>query len=183
MSMSRDDRVQVEHARLQHLAAAEREQLPRERRGARGGLADLVRVAAEALVVEALDQELAVAGDGRQQVVEVVGDATRQPPDRLHLLRLPQLLLEGPLVGEIANDRDMTSRPHVRGRDELDAALPAVGPVQCHLRVHRPFLEEARPQTVDRLLGHQLVEPEAERRLALDSEQLGCRGIQVDDPA
>ena len=41
----RDDRVQVEHARLQHLSAAEREKLAGERCGARGGLADLVGMA------------------------------------------------------------------------------------------------------------------------------------------
>ena len=39
-----DDGVQVEHARLQHLPAAEREQLAGERCGARRGLLDLLGV-------------------------------------------------------------------------------------------------------------------------------------------
>ena len=37
---------------------------------------------------------LGVAADHGQEVVEVVGDAAGEPPDRLELLRLPQLLLE-----------------------------------------------------------------------------------------
>ena len=51
-----------------------------------------------AVVVEPVDQELAVADDHRQQVVEVVRDAAGEPADRLHLLRLAQLLLELPLA-------------------------------------------------------------------------------------
>ena len=42
----------------------------------------------------AADQELAVAGDRREQVVEVVGDAAGEPADRLHLLRLAELRLD-----------------------------------------------------------------------------------------
>ena len=46
------------------------------------------------LVLEAVDQELAVAGDRGQEVVEVVRDAAGEAADRLHLLRLAQLRLE-----------------------------------------------------------------------------------------
>ena len=41
---------------------------------------------------ELAEQQLAVAHDDGQQVVEVVGDAAGQPAHRLHLLGLPQLL-------------------------------------------------------------------------------------------
>ena len=34
-----------------------------------------------------------------------MGDAAGEAPDRLHLLRLPQLILEPPLVGRAARDR------------------------------------------------------------------------------
>ena len=39
-----------------------------------------------------LEEELGVSVDDSQEVVEVVGDATRQPADGLHLERLAQLL-------------------------------------------------------------------------------------------
>src|SRR5438874_1165451 len=45
------------------------------------------------VVAEILEQQLGVAGDGRQDVVEVVRDPARQAADRFHLLRLAQLLL------------------------------------------------------------------------------------------
>ena len=48
--------------------------------------------------------ELAVAGDDRQQVVEVVRDPARELADGLHLLRLAQLLLEPPLLRHVARD-------------------------------------------------------------------------------
>ena len=62
--------------------------------GAIGGLHDLLRVGAPLVSVrEVLDEHLGVAVDGHQQIVEVVRDAAGEPSDRLHLLRLPQLLL------------------------------------------------------------------------------------------
>ena len=44
--------------------------------------------------LEFLEHEVAVAEDGREQVVEVVGDAARQAPDGFHLARLLELILE-----------------------------------------------------------------------------------------
>src|SRR5712692_1656854 len=38
--------------------------------------------------------ELAISQDGCQQVIEVVGDAAGEPPDRFHLLSLTELLFE-----------------------------------------------------------------------------------------
>ena len=43
---------------------------------------------------EAPRGELAEAEDDREQVVEVVRDPAGEEPDRLHLLRLPELLLQ-----------------------------------------------------------------------------------------
>ncbi len=89
--MSLNDRIQVEHARLQHLAPAEGEELPGERGGPLARLLDLLGVTPEALVLLAGDEELGVAADRGQEVVEVVCDAAREPADRLHLLRLAEL--------------------------------------------------------------------------------------------
>src|SRR5947208_143454 len=41
-----------------------------------------------------LQQVLGAAGDDRQEIVEVVGHAAGQAPDGLHLLRLPELLID-----------------------------------------------------------------------------------------
>ena len=40
------------------------------------------------------EDELGTASDGRQEIAEVMGHFTRQPPDGLHLLRLAALLFE-----------------------------------------------------------------------------------------
>ena len=93
----RDEGVEVDDLRLQHLLAAEGEELAHEARGPLGGAHDVLHLAQARVVrVEAPAQQLAVAHDHREQVVEVVGDAAREPADRLHLLRLAQLLLEPP---------------------------------------------------------------------------------------
>ena len=64
---------------------------------ARGrGLLDLLGVPPQPLVLLAGDQELGVAADRGQEVVEVVRDAAGEPADRLHLLRLAELLPRAP---------------------------------------------------------------------------------------
>ena len=50
------------------------------------------------------DQQLTEADDGRQHVVEIVGNAAGEPADRLQLLGLAQLLLEESLLGHVASD-------------------------------------------------------------------------------
>ena len=49
-------------------------------------------------------QDFDRAGDDGEDVVEVVRDAAGELADGLHLLRLPQLLLGGDLVGEVADE-------------------------------------------------------------------------------
>jgi hypothetical protein len=87
-----DDRIEVDHLRLQELLAAEREQLSRERPGAVSRFANLLDVAAQRLVVGHLgDRELGVAYDRHQVVAEVVGDAACEAPDRFKFVLLDQL--------------------------------------------------------------------------------------------
>ena len=50
---------------------------------------------------ETLEQELRVAGDHHQQIVEVVGDAACETSDGFHLLRLAQLLFESAAFGDV----------------------------------------------------------------------------------
>ncbi len=87
--------AQIENTQVEDLSAAERQQLSRERRRALGGAADF----GEILMVTALgpnvvQQHVAVALDGGEQVVEVVRNATGQLTDRFDLLRLSILLFE-----------------------------------------------------------------------------------------
>ncbi len=56
--------------------------------------------------VERADQEVAEAHDDHHHVVEVVGHAAREPPHRLHLLRLPDLLLRLDALGDVAAHPD-----------------------------------------------------------------------------
>ena len=82
-----DDLVHVEPLGEQHLLAAEREQLPRQRRRVGCGLPDLIDVVgARVALVEGVCEQLCVARDRREHVVEVVGDPTGELADRLHLL-------------------------------------------------------------------------------------------------
>ena len=89
------DVVEIEDDRLDDFAAAEREQLPRQL--SRGlarllNLEDVVAVAVQNLRV--VQQQLAVAQDGGEHVVEVVGNSPGQTPNRVHLLRAVIVLLE-----------------------------------------------------------------------------------------
>ena len=72
-------------------------------------LSDLLNVVAHRLAwLQVREQQIAVAQDDGQQVVEVVGHAAGKPPDRLHLLRLTQLVLQSLAVREIEGDRDVS---------------------------------------------------------------------------
>ena len=63
-----------------------------------------------------LEQQLGVAENRRQQVVEVVRDAAGQPADALDLLRLRQPLLEQPPIGDVAGDAQVPAgRARARG--------------------------------------------------------------------
>ena len=86
-----------EPARLHDLLAAEGEELPRERSGALGRAPDLLDVGTGAdRRAELVEQQIRVAEDRGQDVVEVVRDAAGEPAHRFHLLRLAQLHLAVP---------------------------------------------------------------------------------------
>ena len=152
-----DDPVQVEQLGLQHLLAAEREELPRQERRPVRRLPDLVEIVAELrALVGLLERQGRVAADRGQHVVEVVCDAAREPADRLELLALPELLAEQAPLGHVlghgdrelrlgvrvANERDREERPHdVAGRGHEAHLLPvAVTLAAEDLRDHRAGL-------------------------------------------
>lgn len=77
---------------MEDLPAAERQQLSGQRGGAIGSVPDLLHdFAVWGIWLEQTLEVLAKAGDDRQQVVEVVSDAARQSPNRVHLLGLAEL--------------------------------------------------------------------------------------------
>ena len=102
------DAVQTDGPRLEDLASAEGQELTSQRRGARASQLDLVCVLRTLVVfVRCGANEPGVSIDDRQQIVEVVGDASCQLADGLHLLRLPQLLLEEELVRNVLAHADV----------------------------------------------------------------------------
>jgi hypothetical protein len=68
-------------------------------------------------------QELRVAADHREEVVEVVGDAAGEQADGVHLLRVAELLLEALQLCDVARDRE-----HVPLAAIVDERSPGVDP-------------------------------------------------------
>ena len=136
-----DHAADVERPWLQHLAAAEGQQLLRQRGGALAGLEDVAGVDAQRVgLVQPRDDQLRVAVDHRQQVVEVVRDATGELADGLHLLRLDQLLLELLLGADVVGEHEpgpaaLEQRRVGRDAHEEDRCRPceggATGPVRA----------------------------------------------------
>ena len=73
-----EDPVQIEGFRLENLLAAIGQELPGQRGGAIGGLADFGRVFGQRTPGGKIaQQQFALADDGRQDAVELVRDAAR----------------------------------------------------------------------------------------------------------
>ena len=100
-----DDDVHVDVFDLNRLTAAEREQLARQRCRALGVLRNirnrLVEIGRQSSVLGGF---FGAAENHRQDVVEVMSDSAGELPDRLQLLRLPQLHLEPPSL-DLRDDR------------------------------------------------------------------------------
>ena len=127
-----DELVEIERLQPERLPATDRQELTGQVGGAGRRPLDLLDKLAPGIVrVELVEEQRRETVDDRQHVVEVVGDATRQLSDRVHLLRLAQARLEVTLGGDIADvagehrrarlvdpvdrdlDRDLLSiRPH-----------------------------------------------------------------------
>src|SRR5262249_44849686 len=92
-------------------------------------------------------QQLEIATDHGQQIVEVVGDAAGQLADRLHLLRLAEMLLGGgelrlgaPARGDVAplgqQGYDLPRLVADRLEREIDDALRLAGPRDLRLEAY-----------------------------------------------
>ena len=89
------DAVQVKDARLQDLHAAECQQLARHGNRAVGGFLNLLEASLLKIVgAFAIDQQIAVPANHRQQIIEIVRHAAREPAHGFHLVGLAQPLFE-----------------------------------------------------------------------------------------
>ena len=100
-----DDGVDVDDLEFEKLFAAEGEELAGERGGAIGGLLNgfglgVQRVAGGELV----EENLGVAADDHEQIVEVVSDAAGEAADGFHFLGLAELVFEDAAFGDVFGD-------------------------------------------------------------------------------
>jgi hypothetical protein len=148
----------------------EREQLARELRGAVGRPLDLDELVGARPGADPSPGDLAVAADDGQQVVEVVRDAAGELPDRLHLLRLAELVLEHAALGHVAQHEQMAAGEELGVRADLEhpaaAVLLAVPDVLEHPLGDPLFGEEAGPIGLGALGADQIVEPHTDHLLA-----------------
>ena len=82
-----------------------------------------------------VEHQVAVAENRRQQVVEVVRDAAGELADRLHLLRLAQLLFELAALGDVARVDDDGADRRIAEAIDADAFHDppvAVGVLEAH---------------------------------------------------
>ena len=109
-----NDLVQVEGFRLEELLAAIGQQLPRQRGGAVGSLADFGRVFGQRISGgKVVEQQFTLADDDRQEAIEFVRDAADQFADGFHFLRLNQLGFKPFAHGDV----------HIRSEQAADLPL------------------------------------------------------------
>ena len=95
LPMSSTTVLRLSDARLQNLHAAESEELARQRGRAIGGAVDLFDFAGDGIAGrQNVQQQLGVALDDHQEIVEVVRDAAGEATDGFHFLRLAKLVFE-----------------------------------------------------------------------------------------
>ena len=111
-----NDVAEIEVFRVEHLAAAERQQLPCERAGTFRRVDDFGRARPPVLVVQLANELLGVSADDKRNVVEVVGDPARQLTHHLHLLGVMKLGGELLPLGDVGGQHDLRSFAGERGR-------------------------------------------------------------------
>ena len=131
-----DQCVEIDRRRMEHLFAAERQQLPGQGGRALARLDHFDHVGAARIVRgERVDDEVREAEDRGQQIVEVVGDAAGELADGLHFLRLTELRFEGLPLADVDADAEepnggaqrVVEHPTASGQP-MDAAVGPDGP-------------------------------------------------------
>lgn len=156
--------LEVQGLRVQDLLAGEREQLPGQVRGPFARVPDVLDRRAPRIVRKgASQQHLAVAVHDREDVVEVVRDATGQPSDGLHLLRVPELRfgLADAFLQPCARVLQLLHQPDAPQRAAELLLHGLVDPAGL-----RALLEDHVPEVV--LVGVERGDQRAERHVALE---------------
>jgi hypothetical protein len=185
------DRLGVERPGSEDLAPREGQELGGQLGRPGGGSLDLDDVLGPRVVgLEFRLEDFGVAGDGRQQIVEVVRHSARKPPDRLELLRLHKLSFERPLAGDIAADDDapdhVATLVAARADHEVHVALgPVFAPV-ARWTGPRHALQDGLSygsRGIRRLrLGSQEVRPSTNDLFRAIAGDPGESSVGVDDP-
>ena len=119
-----DHGVEAQHLAGDDPLPPEAQELTGEMHRPLGRLPDLARVRpAAVLALQRAQQEIAEPHDDRHHVVEVVGDAAGEPPDRLHLLRLAHLLLGLDPLRDVAADAHDTGDGMLRSAKRREGGL------------------------------------------------------------
>ncbi|OPZ59572.1 MAG: hypothetical protein BWY86_01187 [Candidatus Aminicenantes bacterium ADurb.Bin508] len=106
---ARDDLVHVQGLGSEDLTTAEGQKLSDQAGGSISRFSDHLQGRKEgALLVGLLQDQLGVTVDDLKEVVEVMGHPAGELPDRLHLLFLPQLLLQSLPLRSVPHDPDQT---------------------------------------------------------------------------
>src|SRR6202167_6613012 len=87
------------------LLTAEGQELAGERGSAIGSLLNGFGLGVEWIIGRKLIEEnLGVAADDHEQIVEIVSDASGETTDRFHFLRLTELIFEDATLGDVFGD-------------------------------------------------------------------------------
>src|SRR6201999_821455 len=116
--------------------------LAREASSALRGAEQLAQIAAErALRVEGFQRHQRVAEDDGEEVVDIVGDPSGEPPHGLHRLRVLQLPPETPLAGDVAEKRDASRDRELvvekRSRLDHESAQVTIPAIDDELRLRQ----------------------------------------------
>ena len=102
-----DDLVQIEDAILERLAAAEGEELAGEGAGALGGALNFGDLVCDgAFHGSGAEEEIAVAENGGEEIIEVVRDAAGELAEGFHLLRTDHLIVQLLARGDVHERAD-----------------------------------------------------------------------------
>src|SRR5262249_35000876 len=122
---ARERFIEIDFLWQQYLLAAERQQLLRQPGGPLTRFLDLRQIRPARIAFERVrQQQLRVAEDRREQVVEVVGDAAGQAADALDLFRLQKALFDMTAFCDVAGDAQMPLGLNARAVAALDEARP-----------------------------------------------------------
>ena len=92
-----DRGIERQNFGVQRLFTAEREQLPNQRRGPFAGLQGFFDLSAKGVLrTELCQEDLTVAHDDGQEIIEVMCNPSGQPANGFHFLGLPKLFLALP---------------------------------------------------------------------------------------